>query len=570
MNTIKKILWGSSIIYGMLISEIILADDSERRKTNVPPKPIPGTLKWKFTPIEEIFSNIVPAIGKDGTIYIAGLPKDIFSSKRAHLYALNSNGTLKWEFLLDGNSPMREIIVDQNGTIYLPSGHNRATTKDICIYAINPDGTLKGKHPIKDEPFSCNALGKDGTIYFGTHNNHFYAINPDGTQRWDRETKPHALQGNESSPAISQDTTIYFGSNNGYLYAVTPNNDLKWQTDLGSAVRYSSPAIGKDGTIYIVGSGQYMPNFFKKGQIFAINPENGSIKWQYTIEEEATIINSPTIGRDGTIYIGTLWDGEYSLTNGYLHAINPDGTVKWKYKIQGYISGGAPAIGEDGVVYILDNIAKPSPDGFLCAIDSATGKELWKYNVGYGSSSLLLDKNGTIYVDTHEAFLAINCSSKMLDPQSPWPKFHKNLTNTGCYGNGFKHYISDEPVTAHKFAIEVNSNEYHRLAWEARRIRVIGNYKAEVSFSVKNIPGKEFRIDYDTALLWVRKYSPTHIGIPLRIKEKITCKKWYHYDVNLIKDVRKYFRADPDVINNITFKEDFPGDVEIKELMFYY
>ncbi|MDQ3024805.1 MAG: PQQ-binding-like beta-propeller repeat protein, partial [bacterium] len=54
--------------------------------------------------------------------------------------------------------------------------------------------------------------------------------------------------------------------------------------------------------------------------------------------------NSPTVGADGTIYIG----GE----SGYLYAFNPDGTEKWKYDagVSAKIYS-APAIASDGTIY---------------------------------------------------------------------------------------------------------------------------------------------------------------------------------------------------------------------------
>jgi len=48
------------------------------------------------------------------------------------------------------------------------------------------------------------------------------------------------------------------------------------------------------------------------------------------------------VGPDGTIYVG---NNDFRL-----HAFNPDGTHKWKYKTKGEIPG-SPVIAPDGTIY---------------------------------------------------------------------------------------------------------------------------------------------------------------------------------------------------------------------------
>jgi outer membrane protein assembly factor BamB len=120
-----------------------------------------GKLKWKFPIVAGggIFSS--PAIAADGTIYI----NSIF------LYAISSDGTLKWAFPIgvSYSSP----TVGPDGTVYTGSSDS------------NLDGTLKWtfQFPV-GRVDSSPAVGKDGTIYFGLNGAYFfYALNPDGTQK---------------------------------------------------------------------------------------------------------------------------------------------------------------------------------------------------------------------------------------------------------------------------------------------------------------------------------------------------------------------------------------------------
>jgi len=156
---------------------------------------------------------------------------------------------------------------------------------------------------------------------------------------------------------------------------------LKWRFKTENSIR-SSPAIGADGTIYVVSW---------DGYLYAIDPD-GTEKWRF----EATdfIDSSPAIGADGTIYVGS--------TDHYLYAINPDGREKWRFKTGNEIYS-SPAIGADGTIYV------GSRDGYLYAINP-DGTFKWAVETGgaiYTSPAIGAD--GTIYVTPEDRYLyAIN------------------------------------------------------------------------------------------------------------------------------------------------------------------
>lgn len=105
----------------------------------------------------------------------------------------------------------------------------------------------------------------------------------------------------------------------------------------------SSPAIAKDGTIYI---GSCISCETLRGTLYAINPD-GTLKWRF--ETSNSIDSSPAIAKDGTIYVGD--------DDGYLYAIYPNGTEKWSFGIHGNTFS-SPAIGSDGIIYIGSNNGK--------------------------------------------------------------------------------------------------------------------------------------------------------------------------------------------------------------------
>jgi outer membrane protein assembly factor BamB len=153
---------------------------------------------------------------------------------------------------------------------------------------------------------------------------------------------------------------------------------LKWiYREAGAEL--TNPAIGSDGTIYIGGFGE-SPQYF-----YALNPD-GTLKWKYGFENnEYTSCGHPIIGSDGTIY---LVAGYYDLDS-YIYALNSDGTLKWKYKTSGSIP--QPALCSDGTIIFRSN-----NDHCVYALNS-DGTLKWKYFVGNGCSPSI-GEDGTIYL----------------------------------------------------------------------------------------------------------------------------------------------------------------------------
>src|SRR3989339_1056013 len=123
-------------------------------------------------------------------------------------------------------------------------------------------------------------------------------------------------------------------------YTGSSNNYLQWVFPVGSST--STPAIGTDSTIYV---GSYDSN------LYAINPD-GTLKWKYKTGD--VIESSPAVGADGVIYVGS--------NDNKVYAINSDGTLKWSYSTSGYVVS-SPAVGTNSTVYV------GSYDGKLYAIN---------------------------------------------------------------------------------------------------------------------------------------------------------------------------------------------------------
>jgi outer membrane protein assembly factor BamB len=153
-----------------------------------------------------------------------------------------------------------------------------------------------------------------------------------------------------------------------YVGAQTPTVKWRFRTTGPGFAPYDA-TIAEDGTVY-VGIGL---------EVHAISPD-GTRKWQYTTG--SIIVSAPTIGPNGTIYVGGY--------DRYLYAFNPDGTRQWKFDAGSEVEA-SPAVGADGTVYLACNT------GLYAITPDGAGE--WFYPVGYGvCSSPAVGADGTVYL----------------------------------------------------------------------------------------------------------------------------------------------------------------------------
>lgn len=141
----------------------------------------------------------------------------------------------------------------------------------------------------------------------------------------------------------------------------------------------SSPAVGPDGTVYIGVQVGAATSPSQSGRLFAITP-SGAQKWPAFVAPD-WIDSTPAIASDGTVYFG-CWDGN-------LYALRPDGTRKWAVGAGVFITS-SPALGSDGTIYVGadSSVVAVNPDGTL----------RWAYPVAdWVDSSPALGPDGTIY-----------------------------------------------------------------------------------------------------------------------------------------------------------------------------
>ena len=153
---------------------------------------------------------------------------------------------------------------------------------------------------------------------------------------------------------------------------------INWSFEVGNKVR-ALPAIADDGTIYVCSF---------DGFLYALNAD-GTEKWKYEalfMGGISYIRYAPAVGSDGTIY--------FSGIAGTVYAVNPDGTEKWVVDITVGQSETAPAIAPNGSIIVTTSM------GEVQALNPADGSVIWNKstfgNTGYSSPAI--DANGTIFL----------------------------------------------------------------------------------------------------------------------------------------------------------------------------
>ena len=401
----------------------------DRGRTGQSPYAGPQTnkLKWQFT-LPGWGSSV--AIGADGTAYVG--------TDAGVVFALNTEGTEKWRFELPSvditptddwpedekekpaekglKASIPDVSIGPDGTIYFGEALHLwegSTTTGISVpgrgrklYALDPNCTVKWTFDVGQRDIATHiSIDPNGVIYFGTVKGRyeqaecrFYAVTPEGREKWSIQL---SSSGTLLSAALADDGTIYVGGDK--LRALDPSDgSLKWEYDIQTTTSIAAaPAVGRDGTVYVcTRPGDREDSYM----LFAIHPD-GTKKWNLAVGAMET---SPALAKEGTIYI-TSWASENArvepgIKTG-LTAITPDGRVKWSYETRfpewhfnpdqrgkPWGSDSSPIVGSDGTVYF------GTDTGQIYAVN-ADGTLKWTFGAGGEFDNCpSMDVEGTLYI----------------------------------------------------------------------------------------------------------------------------------------------------------------------------
>jgi outer membrane protein assembly factor BamB len=239
-----------------------------------------GKQRWSLYLGEEIYCT--PAIGADGTVYVG--------TDKGTLAAIAPNGKKKWSYKT-GDDIAGSPTVGPKGHIYITSD---------SVYSLDTRGRRRWAFgaPEGEYFFASAVVDENDVVYVGNNDGYLYCLGPDGRQQW----RTPAPEGDEIRPEVivGVDGALYFGTDGDYLCRKTPQG---------------TPTVIYEANDIIVGAAAAND----KGTIFALPDDgtlvaraaNGRILWTREVasgDKEVYYSSSPTIGPDGTVYVGS-WDG---------------------------------------------------------------------------------------------------------------------------------------------------------------------------------------------------------------------------------------------------------------------
>lgn len=190
-----------------------------------------GSLAWAFALGAP--ANSSPAVGHDGRVFIATTR----GSAGWKLHAVEANGSAAWSYDIAGEADFASPTVGADSTIYVGA--------DRHLYAVRSDGSLKWRDSLNASITSCPAVGNDSTLYV-VAGSRLNCVSADSGIRWSV-----SLGGsNYSAPAVDAGGFVYVGSAANALHLIDPEGDIRLSLTLPGAV-WASPAIGPHGRVFV-------------------------------------------------------------------------------------------------------------------------------------------------------------------------------------------------------------------------------------------------------------------------------------------------------------------------------
>jgi len=281
--------------------------------------------------------------------------------------------------------------------------------------------------------FFCEPLLDGNKVYVGTYDGIFYCLNVEGTDRIVWQFKAGGSV--NSSPTI-WNSNVYFGANDGVVYCLDKGTGLlKWRYEVEEKeprafIFFSTPTVA-EGKLLIGAANK---------ELYCLDAETGKLAWRYVASD--WIRSRPACqgkrvyvaSMDGTVHclsqnkekvelewktkVGThqifsdlvLSDEKLFITSSdlYLWCLNvKNGDVLWKHSLlevgpmeRGRTTGREKVAGSDDYqcspVVADGKVFIGTPTHFVYAVDTETGKEIWRFEVGGQIPGAAIYSNGRV------------------------------------------------------------------------------------------------------------------------------------------------------------------------------
>lgn len=263
-------------------------------------------------PTQGIVSKKVPASQMQAGIAI-GYNSIIYHTADGKLIASDYNGNKLWELWLAVEISTTPLL-GKDSTIYISSGSLKT------IYAVNKDGSIKWDYKSNTDIWNSSlGIDREGNIYFVT-NSTLTVLSQNGVLLWELYDA-RFLSGSDAGFSFSPDgKTIYLQGTTVSLIAIdTITREVKWT--FGDRMLKSGAVVDNQGNVYIFPDA--IPD--EENYFYSLTPF-GEIRWQYKHAESDIFDNiEPTIDKDGNIYFGFH----------KLYSLDYFGKLRWKIDLEG-------------------------------------------------------------------------------------------------------------------------------------------------------------------------------------------------------------------------------------------
>ena len=305
------------------------------------------------------------------------------------------------------------------------------------VYALNlTNGTEKWRYPAKADNkitfFASPVLTPDGQLLAGSYNNQLHSLNPatgeENTTGWPFQAKGRFI----ASPLVTNQA-IYAPNADNTLYALDFTGKTLWTFTTGHAL-WATPST--DGKNLYLSSMDH--------RVYAVNPSTGSQVWK-TEDLGGAVVGTPTVGPDGTLYVGTFAGEMLALDS-------QTGVVKNRYKTTGWVWAGPALV--DNRLYFGDL------DGVFYALNAGDLSEVWKVQPDTAATRSISDRplviQDTIYFTSESGTLFA------LDIQNGNPRWSKPIGGklySAPVQDGERLLVTPVGAEALVVALDMNGNQ---------------------------------------------------------------------------------------------------------------
>jgi outer membrane protein assembly factor BamB len=223
------------------------------------------------------------------------------------------------------------------------------------------------------------------------------------------------------APILDDAGSVIFATDSGYLYKMTDVlNAVIWRLSFPGARRIYSPVLA-GGTVYCASDAN---------RLYSINPTTSppTTNWSYALDGVGM---RPVVGQN--IFIGTA--------TGTLYAIRTGGTLVWSVTLSDAIYT-SPILVTGGLIYVQTDDDKlhciRQSDGGIewtcdcsAVLPPGAGRVRRLGNADIRPSPTITGRGNVIVVGARATYCVVGDPANLLDASAAWPKWMKNVYNTG-------------------------------------------------------------------------------------------------------------------------------------------